>query len=101
MQKRLIFLALVGVAALLVSAEQARFDNYRILSVKLANEQQRIFLNELAEESDSVEIITHSTNGFVEIVVAPHKIADVEDIFERNGIRSEVTHTNLQEYGKH
>lgn len=99
MQTYLIFLALVSVAALVVSAEHARFDNYRILSVKIANEEQRVLLEELAEEFDSVEIIKHSANSFVEIVVAPHKIADIEDTFVRNGIRSEVIHTNLQEYG--
>lgn len=96
---RLILLALASVAALLVSAEQTRFDNYRILSVEIENDQQRELIENLAESFDSVQVIADLRNGFIEIVVAPHKIADIDDIFAKNDIKSEVKHMNLQEYG--
>lgn len=98
MGPRFICFALVSAAVLLVSAEKARFDNYRILSVKIANEEQRLFLERLDEASDSVEVLSEAENGIAEIVVAPHKLADVDEMFERNGIQSEVNHANLQEY---
>lgn len=96
---RLVLLALASVAVLLVSAEQARFDNYQILSVKIVNDQQRELIEDLDENSDSVEVVADLRNGLVELVVAPHKIADVNDMFQRIGIHSEVKHRNLQEYG--
>lgn len=96
---RLVLLALASLAVLLVSAEQARFDNYRILSVEIVNDQQRKLVEDLVENSDSVEVVADLRNGFIEIVVAPHVIADVDDMFERMGIYSEVKHLNLQEYG--
>lgn len=94
---RLISFAIVSVAVILVSAEPARFDNYRIVSVKIENDHQRKVLEELP--SDSVEVIADQRNGFVEIVVAPHKIAHVDNVFEEKDIKSEVKHMNLQEYG--
>lgn len=92
----MILLALASVAVLSVSAEKARFDNFRILSVKVVDEKEREFLRELDEMSDSVDILSEVGNE-VEMVVAPHKLADIGGIFERNGIQSEVKHTNFQE----
>lgn len=96
---KLILLALASVAVLLVSAEQARFDNYQILSVKIENDQQRELIESLEASFDSVQVIADLRNGFIEMVVAPHKIADVNEIFAKNDIKSEVKHMNLQEYG--
>lgn len=42
--------------ALSASAEKARYDNYRIYSVDIANELQLKVLKELSETSDSVSL---------------------------------------------
>lgn len=94
---RLITFTIVSVVAVLLSAEPARFDDYRILSVKIENDQQRKVLEEL--HSELVEVIADQGNGFVEIVVPPHKIASVNTILEKKAIKSEVKHMDLQEYG--
>lgn len=99
MGTRWILLALASVTTFVVSAEKAHFDNYRILSVKIADEKQRVILRELDEMSDSLEILSEPGNGFAEMMVAPHKLAYIDDVFGRNGILSEVKHANLQEYG--
>lgn len=98
MEIRLILLALASAAVLSVSAKQARFDNYQILSVKLTNVEQRAFFVESAEASESIMVLSE-TEGGVEIAVAPENLADVSYMFARNNIQIEVAHRNLQEYG--
>lgn len=100
MDVRIILLALAGVFALSSSAQRVRFDNYRVISAKVETEQQRVFLEQLEATSDSLQFIQPAIiNQNVEIVVAPHKIADLDESFELNGIKSEVKTTNLQKYG--
>lgn len=96
---RIILLALAGVFVLSSSAQRIRFDNYRVISAKVETEQQREFLEQLEATSDSLQFIHPAIkNQYAEIVVAPHKIADLDELFELNGIKSEVKTTNLQKY---
>lgn len=89
---------LVLAYATFATSEKARFDNYRVVSVKIADENQRLILQQFDDASDSIDILSETNDGVVEVVVAPHKLADIHDIFERNAIQSEVIHTNLQSY---
>lgn len=53
--KLLTFIALI-ICALSVSADKARFDNYRVYSISVKNELQLKVLKELYESSDSVSL---------------------------------------------
>lgn len=52
MQLRYLIFSLI---ALIVDAEKARFDNYRVYSIAVDNQQQLNVLKELNEISDSVK----------------------------------------------
>lgn len=96
---RVILLALAGVASLSASAEKVRFDNYRVISVKVGNEGQKQLLDELEVTTDSLQFIKPAMlQRNAEIIVAPHKLADIEELFELHGIKSEVITRNLQKY---
>lgn len=96
---RVVLFALVSVAVLSVSAEKVRFDNYRVISVNVGDERQLQFLEKLEASSDSVQFIKPAIlQRNAEIVVAPHKMADIDELFEMNGIKSEVKTRNLQQY---
>lgn len=98
METLCILLALVSAAVFSVLAEKVRYDNYRVLSVKVANEEQRMFMQEFDETFHSARVLSERINGRAQIAVAPHKMADAVALFERNGMDSEVIHTDLQEY---
>lgn len=97
---QMILLLLASSAAFLVSAGKVHFDNdQRVWSVKMANEKQRLSIEELAANSDSVQFLSKTADGISEEVDVPHEFAEVDDIFERNGIQSEIKHQDFQEYG--
>lgn len=99
MYVRVVLLALASIAVLSLSAEKVRFDNYRVISVKVENEQHRQLLEQLEASSDSVQFIKPAIlQRNAEIIVAPHKLADIDEFFELNGIKSEVKTENLQKY---
>lgn len=78
--------------------EKVRFDNYRVHSIKIENESQLRFLQDLENFRDGIEFI-HSpvvTLQTVDIIVPPHKFADIAELFESNQIQHEVKIENLQ-----
>lgn len=94
-------IVLFGIVAtiLVASGEKARFDFYRVIEVNVANEHQRQVLEELEITSDSIQFLDSPVvKRNVELVVPPHKFADIEDIFAANRIQSEIKTFNLQEY---
>lgn len=99
---RVVLFALASIAVLSVSAEKVRFDNYSVISVNVGNERQLQFLEQLEASSDSVQFIKPAIlQRNAEIVVAPHKLDDIAELFEINGIKSEVKTRNLQQYELH
>lgn len=52
--KQALALAIVLIAVISTSAEEARFDNYRYYSIAIENDLQLRALKELSEVSDSV-----------------------------------------------
>lgn len=99
MEMRTIWLFLASSATFLVSAGKVHFGNDRVLSEKISNEKQRLLIEELDANSDSVQFLSKTANGISEIVDAPHKFAEIDDSFERNGFQREIKHQDLQEYG--
>lgn len=78
-------------------AEKARFDNYRVYSVNVENDNQLKVLQELEEVSGGI-IFLDSPNfeGTVNIVVPPHKFADVNELFKTYNMKHHTKTNNLQ-----
>lgn len=114
------FLTLVVFLFLSASAEKARFDNYRVYSVKIENHQQLEAMKYLEEHSDSVnrnfcgffgEILheifqslfqydffeTAHLHAEAEILVPPHKFADFDEVTENFGMQKTLLINNYQE----
>lgn len=81
-----------------ISAEKARFDNYRVYSVKIENERQLELLQNLENAPDGISYIEApiSMRQKAEMIVPPHKFADVNDFFEKFGIENEIKIENIQ-----
>ena len=69
--------------------EKARYDNYRLIRVHLENQEHVDLFQELEEESDSYTFYGHAlnVNQDVTIMVAAHKIFEIQDLTERYGIK--------------
>lgn len=93
-------LLVLAIAALWSTwAEKARFDNYRVISVRVENDKQRRLLEDIEGNTDSVQFLKPpSLHHNAEMIVAPHKLADIDELFRRNSIHSEVLIRNLQKY---
>lgn len=93
-----IFVVLI-VAQISVSfCEKARFDNYRVYSIKIENENQLQILQELENNPDGV-IFTKApfaVNIYAEIVVPPHKFADIFELLQENKFENEMKSDDLQ-----
>lgn len=85
---------------LLVGGEKARFDNYRVYSVKIENEKQLELLQNLENVPDGISYIEApiSMKQKAEMIVPPHKFADVNDFFEKFGIDNEIKIENIQRW---
>lgn len=82
---------------LIAAGEKARFDFYRVIEARVDSELQRQILEELEVTSDSIQFLDSPVvNRKLELVVPPHKFADIAELFATHGIESEVKTTNLQ-----
>lgn len=79
-------------------SEKVRFDNYRVHSVKIENESQLKILQELENIRDGLQFIDSPMVILqtVDIVVPPHKFADISEYFESNQIKHQIKIDNLQ-----
>lgn len=69
--------------------EKARYDNYRLIRVHLETQEHVDLFQELEEESDSYTFYGHAlnVNQDVTIMVAAHKIFEIQDLTQRYGIK--------------
>lgn len=83
-----------------ISCEKARFDNYRVYRVWIENPEQLELLQELESNQDGLSFfdVPIPSRNTAEIVVPPHKFADIADLFEKHNMKSEVKISNLQRY---
>lgn len=69
--------------------EKARYDNYRLIRVHLGTQEHVDLFQELEDESDSYTFYGHAlnVNQDVTIMVAAHKIFEIQDLTQRFGIK--------------
>lgn len=77
-------------------AEKARFDNYRVYSVEVENDLQFEVLQQF--ERDGISFLESPTgiHQTVEIIVPPHKFADIHELFETLKLKNQLEIQNLQ-----
>lgn len=83
---------------LLIDGEKARFDNYRIYSIKIRSEKQLELLQSLETTPDGLSFIEApiSMKQNAEIMVPPHKFAEVNEFFDKFDINREIKVDNIQ-----
>lgn len=81
--------------------EKARFDNYRVYSINIQNENQLEVLQGLESSQDGISYIEApiTVKRAAEMIVPPHKYADISEFFEKFGIEHEIKIDNLQRSG--
>lgn len=82
----------------MIAAEKARFDNYRVYSIEIKNEEQLKVLQQIENHQDGLLFLIPPMMVAmrVEIVVPPHKFADISELCEKYGIKNEIQIENLQ-----
>lgn len=94
------FVVAIFVACFVVAlGEKARFDNYRVYSVNIENEEQLKIFQELEAHPDGILFLESPTSvgQIVDLVVAPHKFADIDELFKEYEIKNRIKTSNLQE----
>ncbi|XP_034666269.1 zinc carboxypeptidase A 1 [Drosophila subobscura] len=96
--KSLLFGLLAVVALAGVSAERARYDNYRLYKVNAENADQLAVLKQLESSSDSILFLdgVHIVGADVKMVVAPHKVPDLLEILGKAEIKYLLQSSDLQ-----
>lgn len=93
------FVVLIFVACFVLAfGEKARFDNYRVYSVNVENEAQLKVLNDLEAYPDGTLFLESPTGvkQIADILVPPHKYADISELFETHEIKNRIKTPNLQ-----
>lgn len=94
------FAVAIFIACFVVAlGEKARFDNYRVYSINVENEAQLKVLHELEAYPDGTLFFESPTavGQIVDLVVPPHKYADITELFEAQEIKNRIKTPNLQE----
>lgn len=91
-------LAIFVVNFILISGEKARFDNYRVYSLKIDNEKQLEALQELEHSPNGLFYLEApvSIHKNAQIIVPPHKFGDVSEFLDKHEIDNEIRVKNLQ-----
>lgn len=89
---------IVLVSFKVIIADKARFDNYRVYSIEVENDEQLEVLQELENYQDGIIFLTPPTviQTRIEIVVPPHKFADISELCEKHQMKFEIKVENLQ-----
>lgn len=82
----------------MIAAQKARFDNYRVYSIEIENEEQLKVLQQFENHQDGLLFLIPpmAVPMRVEIVVPPHKFADIFELCEKYDIKNEIQIENLQ-----
>lgn len=83
-----------------VFCEKVRFDNYRIYLVHIENAEQLDVIQKLETNPDGLMFLETPTavGGFAEILVPPHKFADIKELFDMYKLKNEIRTNNLQRF---
>lgn len=84
----------------IVFCEKVQYDNYRLYSVNIENVEQLNVFRELEIHSDGIilQAIPTGLGQIVDVIVAPHKTADISELLERYEVKNRVKCDNLQKY---
>lgn len=84
----------------IVFSEKVQYDNYRLYSVIIENDQQLNVLQELQVRPDGIifETIPIRKGQIVDLIVAPQRIADISELFENYEFKNRLLIENLQKY---
>lgn len=84
----------------IIFAEKARYDNYRIYSVSIESDQQLNVLRELQNRPDGItsQVTPTRVGEIVDLIIPPHKFADISELFETYKFKNRIKTRNLQEY---
>lgn len=81
-------------------ANKVRYDNYHVVSAKVENDQHWRLMEQIEGSTDAVRFLKPpAMDRNTELIVAPHKLADVDELLRLHGIKSDVLTSNLQKYG--
>lgn len=71
------------------NGNKARYDNYRLIRVKLESEEHVKLFQELEQQSDSYTFYGHALNPGQDLTltIAAHKISEIEDLAQRFNIQ--------------
>lgn len=91
-------LALLITGCLEVFGEKARYDNYRVYSADILNQNQLNILKELETYSDGIRFIDApiAVHQNIDILVPPHKFPHIGQLFETHNINHRIKIKNLQ-----
>lgn len=89
-------IAVLVLCSSIVLGEKARFDNYRVYTLKVTTETQLTALRDI-EESGKYEFWTSPTaETDADIMVPPHKYAEFADLVKYLDIESTIKIENIQ-----
>lgn len=93
-----ILLSILLIGLSVVTGDKARFDNYRVYSVDVKNDEQLQVLKELENHQDGLLFLVPPIDNQtrIEIVVPPHKFADISELCEKHHMKHEIQIENLQ-----
>lgn len=92
-------LALVLLMGVCCFAAKARYDNYKLYSMKLDNVEQAEAVSQLEQNTDSYDFWSGvSLVRDVDVMVPPHKIPEFDDFVTRFKIESQIKVENIQKY---
>lgn len=97
--KAIIFIVLFVCVALSLG-EKARFDNYRVYSIDVETDEQLQVLKEIENQQNGVLFLMPptTTQTFVELIVPPHKFADISELCEKFQMKNDLKIDNLQRF---
>lgn len=84
---------------LVILAEKARYDHYRIYSVEIENGEQLKVLQEVENHHDGISFMIPpiAISQKVDVLVPPHKFAQFSDLLESYALKNFIKVENLQE----
>lgn len=99
---KLFTIAIVALQFLLISGEKAKYDNYRVYSLKIKNERQLEALQDLENFQSGMFYLEAPISIYktAEIIVPPHKFADITEFFNKFQIENVIRVDDLQKYVK-
>lgn len=81
-----------------VNGERVQYDDYRVYSVEISNEKHLKLLQELESIQNEISFINIPTviAQTVDVIVPPHKCAEIREFFKENDLQHSLKGQNLQ-----